>query len=129
MARREPKKLSDYLKKSVPVLGRPANSFAEAYPSIESMIFRVTEQGEHGEEVGSWTFDTDTFRGVTNCSNDECTGGGVNTANILRRMVFGKISEFEHGYRCIGREKDRQRVCLTSFDVKVTVKYRDVPKS
>lgn len=122
---RLPKKLSDTLKNSSPVLGRRVNTFAEAYPTIEALTFLVTERSEHGKEDSTLTFDTTNFGGVTDCSNEDCTGGGVNTGRILHDMVRKGQTELEHSYRYKGREKDRDRVCLTSFEVKATVKYRD----
>jgi len=121
---RSPKKLSDSLKNSSPVLGRRVKTFAEAYPTIEALAFLVVERSEHGQEVGSLAFDTSNFGGVTNCSNEDCTNGGVNTGEILHGMVRKGQAELEHGYRCKGREKDKQRDCLTSFAVKVVVTYK-----
>jgi hypothetical protein len=125
MMPRRPKKLSDTLKKSQPLFGRPTNSFAEAYPSIESMTFNVSERNLYGQEVDSWTFDTASFRAVIDCSNDECTGGGVDTALILKRMMWDKKTELETVHPCRGREKARQRTCDRSYEIKASVKYKE----
>jgi hypothetical protein len=66
-----------------------------------------------------------------NCNNPECYNGGVSIQNILTYfMIPGRQTEYSERLRCQGYEgtpkgRKNRGPCDRSFDVKVTVTYRD----
>ena len=105
----------------------PAAAFAKAFPTVESATAEVTES-THAATVGVRTWDS-TRPPVVECTNPKCHGGGVDLADVVRRMVFGRQAEHVSGVvMCPGFEEPPRygrpgRGCVRMFRVAARVTY------
>jgi hypothetical protein len=125
------KKASDVFNETNYVFGKKVR-FGEAFPEIEDLRVEVTEEGR--DIIGSSgksIYTKEYFPGeFINCSNSSCYNGGFSIGSILREMEKNKQTEFETRKGCQGNEgspkgKRIYRKCLNSFQIKVSIKYRE----
>lgn len=107
-------------------------SFDEAFPEIEDLTVEVEKSGEGVKEWNHKSvYRMQNFPGeYINCNNPLCYNGGFAIGSILREMVRNKQLELETSKFCIGNEGSPKgriiyRKCLNSFNVKVTIKYKE----
>jgi hypothetical protein len=100
---------------------------------------RIETGNEKRVETTRWSNQTEclevynetNFKGILNCRNPLCFGGGLNLYSLILWAVVGaKRTEYETTERCEGYEgspKGRRKdgPCFTYFKVKVAVVYKD----
>lgn len=106
----------------------PAAAFAKTFPTVESARAEVTES-TYAATVSVRPWDG-TMPAVVECGNPLCRDGGVDMAEVVRRMAFARQTEYASGVLvCPGHEEAprygrKGKGCLRMFQVKAWVAYR-----
>jgi hypothetical protein len=124
-------KATDVFNKTNFVFSRKV-SFSEAFPMIETIVAKVTEDGE-----GTWSFgkqrarqyDSQSLGEYINCSNKFCYNGGFSIGQMIRGMVSSGETQSKDSFFCQGYEgspkgRHRYRSCTNRFEAVVEIKYK-----
>jgi len=129
-------KASDVFGESEFVFVSKTDSFDKAFPEIEDVKVEVTESGEGITQLNrERIYGKQTFPGeYINCPNPMCYNGGFSIGEIIRDMIRNKQAELVTYKMCQGYEgspkgRRRYRSCVNSFDIKVTIKYKEEKNS
>ncbi len=125
-------KASDVFRESEFVFVSKTDSFDKAFPEIEDIKVEVTESGEGTTQANrERIYRKQTFPGeYTDCHNPMCYNGGFSIGEIIRDMIRNKQAELTTYKMCQGYEgspkgRRRYRSCVNSFDINVTIKYKE----
>lgn len=128
-------KASDVFRETNFIFGKKG-SFDEAFPEIEDLTIEVEKSGNGVKEWNHKSFyNKQNFPGeYIDCNNSLCYNGGLAIASILREMVRNKQPELETSKTCIGDEGSPKggkiyRKCMNSFNIKVTIKYKELTET
>jgi len=134
--RRRRQKASDVFRETEFVYSSKTDSFDKAFPEIEDVKIEVTESGEGTTQLNcEHIYRKQTFPGeYINCHNPLCYNGGFSIGEIIRNMTESKQAELVIHKICQGYEgspKGRRRYgrCQNSFDIKVTIEYKEEKNS
>jgi hypothetical protein len=75
MGQRRRKRARDAFEESQPFFGSKA-SFADAFPTVETLSMTVTEQDDHRVELSTRTYGLENVSEYIDCSNPSCNRGG-----------------------------------------------------
>jgi len=105
--------------------------FDKAIPGIAEIFVDVKETGDGVNYPPHSIRYTKGFlnREYLPCSNEQCYGGGLAIADIIREMVYDRKTILEGSARCIGKEgspKGRRIYgsCYNEFEYKIQIKYK-----
>jgi len=125
-------KASDVFRESEFVFVSKTDSFDKAFPEIEDVKVEVTESGEGLTQFNrERIYSKRTLRGeYIDCHNPMCYNGGFDIGEIIRDMIRNKQAELVTYKTCQGYEgspkgRRRYRSCVNSFNIKVTIKYKE----
>jgi len=128
MTRNPRKTLPDIIRDNPSPFTRPVDTFAEAYPSVETFVLKITERPEKRETHGwNHSIGPSAWRHAVGCNNRACYGGGMEIGAWLHRLVREGVKHDKGTMGCEGHEGTKtkvRRACLTSFEYEIDIKYK-----
>jgi len=131
-------KVSDIFAKTRPFAGDKAAAFEKAFPSIDDLSVEVRPSQDHrqrrmrtGANVSA--YDRRNMTEYIDCASPRCGDGGFHLGTILRDMIAQQDQSLEitlpcQGYRRSRIRRQKPRLCDNAFTVKVTIRYKPVPR-
>ena len=100
---RRRQKASDVSREHPRWLSRPAASFAEAFPGVDSIRVDVREE-DIGQLVRERTLSAEAISECVDCSNPLCYNGGFVLGPTIRLMVESRRTDEDISVSCQGYE-------------------------
>lgn len=104
--------------------------FAEVFPEIEDITVEIKEEGYMVSKKATYNLTMETLRPHIPCNNISCKkNSGFDLQPIITDMVRNKKTILDTSAGCNGTETSMKRDCLNAYDVRISIKYKEIPSN